>query len=60
MDPIGASDIDGVAASASVDLGPRRSAREEIERQIRAVVATPLERNGRYETGTTGTTGNDR
>jgi hypothetical protein len=48
----GANDIDGVATVDQVDLGPRRSAREEIERQIRAVVATPVERNGRYETGT--------
>jgi len=53
----GANDIDGVAASDPVDLGPRRSAREEIERQIRAVAATPVERNGRYEAGKTGTTG---
>lgn len=48
----GANDIDGVAAVDQTELGPRRSAREEIERQIRAVVATPVERNGRYETGT--------
>jgi hypothetical protein len=53
----GANDIDGVAAVDQAELGPRRSAREEIERQIRAVVATPVERNGRYETGSTGTTG---
>lgn len=49
----GANDIDGVAAVDQPELGPRRSAREEIERQIRAVVATPVERNGRYETGST-------
>lgn len=48
----GANDIDGVAAVDQMDLGRRRSALEEIERQIRAVVATPVERNGRYETGT--------
>jgi len=47
----GANDIDGIAAVDDVDLGRRRSALEEIERQIRAVVATPIERNGRYETG---------
>lgn len=46
----GANDIDGIAAIDQVDLGRRRSAIEEIERQIRAVVATPVERNGRYET----------
>jgi aminodeoxyfutalosine synthase len=48
----GANDVDGVAAIDEVDLGRRRSAIEEIERQIRAVVATPVERNGKYETGT--------
>ena len=32
----GANDIDGVAAADRPDLGPRRSPREEIERQIRA------------------------
>jgi len=45
----GANDIDGVAANAPQDLGPRRSPREEIERQIRAAFAEPVERNGRYE-----------
>jgi aminodeoxyfutalosine synthase len=45
----GANDIDGVAANAPQDLGPRRSPREEIERQIRAAFAEPAERNGRYE-----------
>lgn len=44
----GANDIDGVAAIAK-DLGPRRSPREEIERQIRAAFAVPAERDGRYE-----------
>jgi 2-iminoacetate synthase ThiH len=38
----GANDIDGVAVVDQAELGPRRSAREEIERQIRAVVATPV------------------
>jgi 2-iminoacetate synthase ThiH len=44
----GANDLDGVAATDRKDLGPRRSAREEIERQIRAAFATPIERDGRY------------
>jgi hypothetical protein len=29
--------------------GPRRAAREDIERHIRAAFAQPAERNGRYE-----------
>ena len=44
----GANDIDGIAA-VDGDLGARRSPREDIERQIRAAFATPVERNGRYE-----------
>jgi 2-iminoacetate synthase ThiH len=46
----GANDIDGIAAVDPPDLGTRRSPREDIERQIRAAFATPVERNGRYET----------
>lgn len=45
----GANDIDGVASADRPDLGPRRSPREEIERQIRAAFAIPVERDGRYE-----------
>jgi aminodeoxyfutalosine synthase len=46
----GADDIDGVAAIDALNLGPRRAPREEIERQIRAAFADPVERDGRYET----------
>jgi len=45
----GANDLDGVASVDRPELGSRRSAREEIERQIRAAFATPVERDGRYE-----------
>ena len=45
----GANDLDGVATVDRPEMGSRRSAREEIERQIRAAFATPVERDGRYE-----------
>jgi aminodeoxyfutalosine synthase len=45
----GAGDIDGVASADDPLLGPRRAARAEIERQIRAAGAIPAERTGRYE-----------
>lgn len=45
----GANDIDGIAASDTRDLGPRRAPVEDIERQIRAAFAVPALRNGRYE-----------
>jgi len=45
----GANDIDGVAVVDTLNLGPRRSPKGEIERQIRAAAAVPAERNGRYE-----------
>ena len=45
----GAGDIDGVAPVDAPAQGPRRAARAEIERQIRAASAVPVERNGRYE-----------
>jgi aminodeoxyfutalosine synthase len=45
----GANDIDGIAAADAAGLGPRRSPREDIERQIRASGGTPVERDGRYE-----------
>ena len=46
----GANDIDGIAAVDDMTLGARRSPKEEIERQIRAAGATPVARDGRYET----------
>lgn len=45
----GASDIDGVAAVDTLQLGHRRSPKADIERQIRAAGAVPAERDGRYE-----------
>lgn len=45
----GANDIDGVLPIDMMDLGLRRSPREEIVRQIRAAAGVPVERNGRYE-----------
>jgi aminodeoxyfutalosine synthase len=45
----GASDLDGISAVDTTQLGPRRSPVEDIERQIRAAFATPARRNGRYE-----------
>jgi aminodeoxyfutalosine synthase len=45
----GAGDIDGVAPVDDPSLGPRRAARAEIERQIRAAGAVPAERTARYE-----------
>lgn len=44
----GANDIDGISAVDTAQLGSRRSPREDIERQIRAAFATPVERDGRY------------
>jgi aminodeoxyfutalosine synthase len=44
----GADDIDGVGAVDTLGLGPRRSPREDVERQIRAAFAVPVERDGRY------------
>jgi aminodeoxyfutalosine synthase len=45
----GADDIDGIAATDDLQLGRRRSPREDMERQIRAAAAVPVERNGRYD-----------
>jgi len=45
----GANDIDGVAVVDALNLGQRRSPTQEIERQIRAASAEPVERDGRYE-----------
>ena len=44
----GANDIDGVAPFDTLDHGPRRSPREDVERQIRAAFAVPVARDGRY------------
>jgi aminodeoxyfutalosine synthase len=45
----GANDLDGVAAIDPPGVGPRRSSREDVERQIRAAFAAPVERDARYE-----------
>jgi len=45
----GANDIDGVAASDSGALGPRRAPLEDIRRQIRAAGGDPVERDARYQ-----------
>jgi aminodeoxyfutalosine synthase len=45
----GADDIDGIAAADEAAAGPRRSASQDIERQIRMAFAEPAARNGRYE-----------
>jgi hypothetical protein len=45
----GADDLDGIAASDESPLGPRRAPIADIERQIRAASAEPVERDGRYE-----------
>jgi len=47
---VGADDVDGVAAVEAGALGHRRSALEEIRRNIRAAGLAPVERDGRYET----------
>jgi aminodeoxyfutalosine synthase len=44
----GANDIDGVAPFDTLDQGPRRSPREDVERQIRAAFAVPVARDGTY------------
>ena len=45
----GADDLDGIAPSDASALGPRRAPVADIERQIRAASAEPVERDGRYE-----------
>ena len=45
----GANDIDGIAPIADPAAGHRRSPKEDIERQIRAAGADPVERDARYE-----------
>ena len=46
---MGADDIDGVAAVETGELGTRRSAIEEITRNIRAAALEPQERTGLFE-----------
>jgi hypothetical protein len=45
----GANDIDGIDVVDGEDRGPRRTAVEDITRQILAASAVPHERDGRYE-----------
>jgi aminodeoxyfutalosine synthase len=45
---VGADDVDGVAAFDPATLGVRRSALEEIRRNIRAAALEPVERDGRF------------
>ncbi len=45
----GANDIDNVPATDPLGLGPRRSPRIDIVRQISAAFATPSARNSRFE-----------
>lgn len=45
---VGADDVDGVEAVESGTLGTRRSALEEIRRNIRAAGLEPIERDGRF------------
>ena len=47
---MGADDVDGVAAVETGELGTRRSAIEEITRNIRAAALEPHERTGLFET----------
>jgi aminodeoxyfutalosine synthase len=46
---MGADDVDGVAAFDAGKLGTRRSAIEEIRRNITAAALDPVERNARFE-----------
>jgi aminodeoxyfutalosine synthase len=45
---VGADDVDGVAAFDPVALGARRSALEDIRRNIHAAALDPVERDGRF------------
>jgi aminodeoxyfutalosine synthase len=45
---MGADDVDSVAAFAAENLGHRRSALEEIQRNIRAASLEPVERDGLF------------
>jgi aminodeoxyfutalosine synthase len=44
----GANDIDGISAFDTLAQGPRRSPREDAERQIRAAFAVPVARDGMF------------
>jgi len=46
---VGADDVDAVSADDAAPLGVRRSALEEVRRNIRAAGQEPVERNGRFE-----------
>jgi aminodeoxyfutalosine synthase len=46
---VGADDVDAVSASDESPDGPRRSALEEIRRNIKAAGFEPVERNARFE-----------
>ena len=46
----GADDVDAVSPLDSLDHGPRRAPREEINRNIRAAALVPVERDGCFET----------
>ncbi|MGE0704054.1 MAG: hypothetical protein AB7F99_14010 [Vicinamibacterales bacterium] len=45
----GADDLDGVAPVDDLAEGPRRAARRDLERQVRAAGFEPAERNGRFD-----------
>lgn len=45
----GVDDLDNVPAVDTLELGVRRSPRQDIERQITAAFATPAARDGRFE-----------
>jgi aminodeoxyfutalosine synthase len=46
---VGADDVDGVSAADDMSQGGRRSALEEIRRNIRAAGLDPVERGGRFD-----------
>ena len=45
----GADDLDNVPAADDLSLGPRRTALEEVRRNIQAAALVPVQRNGRWE-----------
>jgi aminodeoxyfutalosine synthase len=45
----GADDLDAVSPVDVLQLGHRRSPAEDVQRQIQAAFATPVERTGRFE-----------
>jgi len=46
---VGADDVDAVSPIDDLSQGPRRTALEEIRRNILAADLEPVERNGRFE-----------